>query len=67
MGYGLYGICAKTLCTPNCYVMKTMADLGESIRVYKEECLEDDVASVRGKAGNPCKFLLQLPKPEHLQ
>ena len=21
MSYGLYGICAKTLCTPNCYVM----------------------------------------------
>ena len=21
MGYWLYGICAKTLCTPNCYVM----------------------------------------------
>ena len=30
-----------------------MADLGESIRVYKEESLEDDVASVRGKLETP--------------
>ena len=29
-----------------------MADLGESIKVYKE-CLEDDVASVRGKLETP--------------
>ena len=30
-----------------------MADLGESIRVYKEECLEDDVASVRRELETP--------------
>ena len=30
-----------------------MADLGESIRAYNEECLEDDVASVRGELETP--------------
>ena len=35
------------------YLFQTMADLGESIRVYKEECLEDDVASVRRELETP--------------
>ena len=35
------------------FFFQTMADLGESIRVYKEECLEDDVASVRRELETP--------------